>query len=355
MSILSGLKNVAKSSIIGSGIDSIKDTVEPLFGLDPNYRGTLGDQYQAYHRARLAPGPGTGTGGAPGQANDTATYGGGGGGSADPYAQYGGTAAYNQLRQGFQAQKGNIYGTANDAASNAGIGLRGSILDFVDSLRSGQRAVDNKAVQNELSRRQGQAGVMGMVGRGIQSGGVQLANKNATNSSASGALAKAYGDIGRRELTSVGNQYELGQRDVGLAQEDLEQQRASGIRRIGDSKEQIVNGIVAEARNSLAALDSQIAGASLPDRIAIEQEKQAVRDQVVGQLSQYDQLLANEAGGVRASSTEDRRGEAARLANLGTAAEDAFSYTDAVPAEFQNTGPFASNLPIFTYRGRREA
>jgi hypothetical protein len=39
-------------------------------------------------------------------------------GGTDPYAKYGGQAAYNTLKSGFDAQKANIYGSSMDAATS---------------------------------------------------------------------------------------------------------------------------------------------------------------------------------------------------------------------------------------------
>jgi hypothetical protein len=309
-----------------------------------------------------------GTTAAPASRTSGGGGGGGGGGSgqvlgantvsrvaADPYAKYGGLGEYQKLQSGFANQKNNIFGSALDAARASGGELRGSILDFVDSLRSGQQQIDQAGVNNELARRQGQQGVMGMVGRGIQSGGIQLANKNAVDSSAAEGIARAYGDIGRRQLSSVGQQYELGNRDVESQQANLDQQRNSFVdRKYGESKDRVVNNIVEQARNSLAALDASMLSASLPDRIAIEQEKNNIRNQVVGELAQYDQFLRDQVGSVHGMDQGARRAEAARLATAGVAPEESFDYTDEVPMEFQETGPFASELPIFTYRSRRQ-
>lgn len=276
-------------------------------------------------------------------------------GYTDPYAKYGGTAAYNSLVSGFDTQKQNIYGTATDAARTSGNDLRGSILDFVDTQRGTQRQIDNKAVNNELARRQGRTGILGMVGRGIQSGGVTLANKNASDSSAAGAIANAYGDIGRRNLSNVNNQYELGNRDIDVMQTNLNDQVGTFVnRKYGETKNKVVDNIVSQARNEFAALDAAMLQADLPTRIQIEQEKEAVRQRVLGELSQYDQLLRDQTASVRPTGIDERRAEATRLASLGTAPETAFNFTDEVPLGFQNTGPFAGQLPIFTFSRRRE-
>lgn len=273
----------------------------------------------------------------------------------DPYAQWGGRAAYDNLRNQYATQKSNIYGTSREAAQNAGIGYNSSILDLIDSTRSAQNKINSQGAQNELAKRQGTLGVQGMVGRGIKSGGVMLANKNASDSSASGAIARAYGDLGRRELSNVGNQYAKGNMAIQDAQVDLDQQRATGIRKIGESKQTIINSIVSDARNQLAALDAQIASASLPDRINIEQEKEAIRNEALAQLQGYDATLTSGMAGITPNTVEQRRAKALEMASAGQAPESAFQYTEQAPAQWAGSGPYATNLPIFTFkRGRSE-
>lgn len=274
--------------------------------------------------------------------------------AVDPYAKYGGQSAYNSLVNQYNTQKNNLYSTAYDAADNSGRQYGSSIIDFVDSLRSGQRNIDNMAVNNELGKLQGTRSVYDSVGRGLQSGSVMLNNKNAASSSAADALARAYGDIGRRELTSVNNDYNMGQRDIGQAQLSFDEQRASGVRKLEDSKANIVNSIVTEARGQLAALNAAAEKATLPDRVDIEREKEAIKAQVMQRLQQYDQQLSTGVGGIAATGADQRMAEANQLANAGVVGPEQFDLTTSIPAQFQGTGPFASALPIFTYRRQNE-
>jgi hypothetical protein len=146
----------------------------------------------------------------------------GGGGSPppapDPFAAWGGKAAYDSLVSGFNTQHTNINNTSTDAANTSARQINGSILDLLDSVRSGQGKINEASIQNELAKKQGFGSIMDMISHGIQSAGVTLANKNASDSSAAGAIARAYGDIGRRQNNKVNNQYELGNHNIGLQQ-----------------------------------------------------------------------------------------------------------------------------------------
>lgn len=266
----------------------------------------------------------------------------------DPYAAWGGQAAYNADIAGYNAQDQNILGSAANAATASGQQYNSSILDFLDSLTQGQNKVNNQAVQNELAKQQATQGILGMVGRGIRSGGVLLANKNASDSSAAQALADAYGQLGRQQMSGVGNQYALGQNAVDQSQQDLELQRAQGLRHLNDTKVSAINSIVNDAAQKLGDLDAQIAGANLPNRIALQQQQDQVRQNALGQLQQYDQALNSGSAGIQASSADDRRASAAGLANAGQAADTAFNYSTQAPATFQGTGPVASDIPLFS-------
>lgn len=273
----------------------------------------------------------------------------------DPYAQWGGQTAYNNLLSGFNTQKDTIYDTSISDADRAYLTRKSSILDFIQGLKDAQQGIDWKATQNELAKKQAYSSITDMVGRGLRSGGTMLANRNASDSSAAEALARAYGNIGSRQLAAAGNQYALENKGIEMAQQQLGTQRATGLRKFEEDKTIKVNEIVTAAKRQLAALDADMTQADMAGRISIEQEKQRIREKVLDTLSQYDQELAAQAGAVAPSSVEDRRQEAFKLANAGYGAENPFSFTGEIPAEFQGTGPLANSLPIYTYpRFRRE-
>lgn len=273
----------------------------------------------------------------------------------DPYAQWGGQAKYNTLVNDFNKQKSNIYGSATDSANAINSQMGRSIADFLDSQRIAQSGIDSNAAKNYLAKQQGVAGIMGSVGRGIRSSGVMLANKNAGNSSAAGAIANAYGDQGRRQMAGVGNQFELGKQDIQTAQDNYNVQRASGVRNLQGTKQDKINELVLGARDKFAQLDAAMANASLPGRIAIDQEREKVRQQVVGQLQGLDAQLNSGIASIQAQSEDQRMEEASRLGKEGRdLGADAFQYSTEIPLEQQNTGPFASELPLFSLnRGKR--
>lgn len=273
----------------------------------------------------------------------------------DPYAQWGGQQNYNNLISGFNTQKDTVRSSALDSASNWGLGYGLSIRDLISSLTNSQRGIDKAGVQNELAKKSGTQGVQNMVGRGLKQAGTMLAQKNATNSSASEAVSRAYGDLGRQQLSKVGGQYAAGLADIQEKQNELVEQQGLGVSKLQVGKEQFINSTVADAQNKLAALDAQIAGANLPNRIAIEQEKNNIRAEALARLQAYDAQLSSGVAGIKPTSVDERRSAALQQMNAGVAPETAFDYTTEAPAQFQGTGPYSGSIPLFTMpRNRRE-
>lgn len=257
-------------------------------------------------------------------------------------------------RNGIMDEKSGYINSVNDQVGMYGTRYGNSITDYLDQMRSGQSNIDTAGAKNELAKMQGVSGIQGMVGRGIKSTGVMLGNRNAGDSSAAGALASAYGELGQRQMANVGNQYEMGNMDVQNQQTQFDMSKGKGRRDIELGKQEFVTNLVNEAQSTLASLNARLADASLPDRIAIEQEKQAIRDRANTALQQFDQNLATGYDSVQASSQNQRRTMANNLQTKGTdLGAGAFNFTQQAPMSFQGNGPSGGNLPLFTMPRRR--
>ena len=286
---------------------------------------------------------------------------GGGGGTATNNANtgywvggtnYGSAAGYqtavaqNQARDSFN-QGRNVYtDSINQRVGNESQGYQRSVQDWATGVTQKQQGIDTAGINADMAKTQGMRGIMDMVGNGIQSAGVMLGNRNAGSSSAAGAIANAYGKLGSKQASSVGNQYAQAQNQIGLEQANLEAAKALQVSRFGEDKINIVNNIINDAQKQIAALNEAAAGASISDRMDIEAEKTRLRDTANAQLKAYDSEMSKAKG---AQTDDQRRNEAQRLLALGTAPTTQFNYSTEAPAQFQNTGPFASSMPLYTY------
>ena len=292
------------------------------------------------------------------QAGGFAVASGNNGGVATPtvdhtYDQWGGKSGYDQARGDWGASRDSTMGSINTGIDNNAIEYHSGILDFISGLDKARRGITGKAVANEQNRIVGKRGVLDMVGTGLKSAGVTLSNKNSSHSSAGEAFADAYSKVGQREMGKVGNQYEMGNNEINNLELDFQDQQATGMRKIGESKNVRVNNIITDAADAIGRLNAAAAGASLPDRINIENEKNRIRGEATARLQAFDSELTAGTQRNGAVGRDANRATATTNANAGLTTDNPFNYTTETPAQFQNTGPFASELPIFTMPGSR--
>jgi hypothetical protein len=269
----------------------------------------------------------------------------------DPYAStvFGSTANFNRVRGDWMGQKDATFKSIQDRIGRDYDAFNSSVLDFDNDVQHGQSKINNMYVQNELAGVQGKRGVLDMVGTGVKSAGITLANRpGASTSSATDGVARAYGEIGQKEMTKVGNQYALGKGEVDMAQADFLNEIGVDVRHLKENKNRIVNDIASEAAQKVAALNAAAAGASLEDRLNIESEKERVRNEAMGKLSTLDGAIASAESKAKPSSQKDWMQKATEMANAGVAGADQFNYTSQTPTQFSGSGPFAGELPIFT-------
>lgn len=295
--------------------------------------------------------PGSGVGGAWGFTSDAGPS----QADLDAQARAAEDARINTLREGFNTQKQGIFDSINQWGDNTAARYGLDVQDFGNKLKSGQDALNLRGANNEAGRIQGTAGILGMIGRGVKSAGTYLGGRNAGSSSAAGEIARAYGDVGRRQMSSVGNQYAAAEAQRGVDQSTFNDEATLGVDRFKQNMDNEINAQVASAQSALTDLDVAMQNASLPDRIAIDQEKNRIKSELIAKLQTFDQQARDARTNARATDVNQNRGTAQSNLAQGQAPADMFSFTDQAPLEMQNSGPSASGLPIYTNNKRRLA
>jgi len=253
-----------------------------------------------------------------------------------------------RMRAGFNTQHDVLNSSFGARGEQLGKDYNQGILGFLDNLRAGQLTIDNSGVQNELSRRQGYTGILDMVGQGINSGRIMLANKNAGNSSASDALARAYASMGTRQNANNVGQYIQGENSIAQAQNAFDIQGASGLRTLTANKERDVTTLVSDAQSALASLDAAMVNANIPDRIDIQTEKERIKQDTLAKLAQYDSSLTTSREAIKPSSSDTRRAEGRRLADAGRAPNNPFDFLDIPNSQFESNLT-DNGLPLFQF------
>lgn len=258
-------------------------------------------------------------------------------------------AAQSSARNSFNQGRSNILQDIQNSAGNFLKTGRNNILDFIEGLRTNQQGVDIQRANAVLGKNQSLKGIQNMVGQGIRSFGVNLANRNAGDSSAAMAGAQAYGRMGNQQAQDVNQQYGLTNANLDVTQQGIDTSRESGLRKFDTEKDQTINNLTNYAQQQFATLNSQAEGAGIMDRIAIEQEKENIKNQLIQQLAELD--ARGQSASVNPMDQMAIQNKAAELGQLGQGGTQ-FDFTSATPTQLQ-TGAQLGQLPIFSNRRKR--
>lgn len=269
----------------------------------------------------------------------------------DPYAQWGGQGQFNAYNDQYRSGIANVGVGARDAFGGLHSQLQGNAEGLYNSLLTGQQGIDTSRANNELNRMNGIQDIVGYVRNGIRQGFSRLAQGNAVDSSAAGALGSAYSQLGNSKARGVNNQAAIQSNTLDQQQSALNRQRDQGVNDFHRTRDQAVNAIGADVRGKLAALDQTAAGLSLPDRISIDQEKQRIVNEGLQGLSDVDSWLQNQLATVNPQTQDQVIAAANNLRTLGTGTGTPFD-TGQFDQQ-QVVGPSVDQLPIFVSRRRR--
>ena len=255
-----------------------------------------------------------------------------------------------QARNSFNQGRTNILSDIQNSAGNYLQTGRNSILDFVEGLRSQQQGVDTQRANAVLGKRNAASGIQSMVGQGIRSFGVNLANRNAGDSSAALAGAQAYGRMGNQQMQDVNQQYGLTNANLDMTQQGIDTSRESGLRKFDTEKDQTINSLTNYAQQQFATLNQAAEGAGIMDRIAIEQEKENIKNDLIQKLAALD--ARGQSASVRPMDQMGIQNKAQELSQLGQGGTQ-FDFTGTAPTQLQTGSPLGQ-LPIFSNRRRRD-
>lgn len=268
--------------------------------------------------------------------------GGGGGGTSsptytapapppDPYARWGGYAGYQAAENNYNQTKNLTYGSIEDAIDDTVLGTKSSILDFITSYGQEQKAINKRAVRNELTREQKRWGILDMVGQGLRNGQVMLNNANASSSSAGEQIARAYGRMGQKQMTQANLDYNLGAEDIADAQEALGINLETFRRKYGEDKTMAANKIVQNAVGSLSSLDQLALTGGVGGRINVEAEKVRIRNQALAELGALDTVFNEGVAKVKPADRATNRKEAHQLLGGGYVPENQLGFDTTLP------------------------
>lgn len=207
-----------------------------------------------------------------------------------------------------------------DAAEQQGIDVRNKyqadVQKFLATIQNGQDDINSGRANNALNLRRSMSNIAAGIRQGIKSGGVQLANMNATDSGAADAMARAYATMGNQQAGDANNEAALKTAEFDVNQTKLNRDRDEGIAGFDRERDAEVSRIRGDLRNKLAALDAQGEAEGVTGIVDMGIVN-AVVNEAVARLAAVDKMRGQRLGGVKALSANQVNQRAAEMDAAG--------------------------------------
>ena len=270
--------------------------------------------------------------------------------TVDPYARWGG-------QSGYAAQKSSFDASANSVAGGARTGF-GDVVNeydtknktFVTDQKEGQDAINRGKATNQLNFRRSMQNIVKGVQNGVRSGGVALANMNASDSGAADALARAYAKVGNEQSSEVAGETAMQFEELQRQQGQLQKNREDTGTEFETWKATETSRIRQDFSDKMALLQAQAQEKGMSvDTSMVDQ----ITNDAIARLSQIDQQRQQGIAGVQSWTPEQIMAEAIRLDQLGQGSNPFKVAAPEVSYGSNRMGAPMSQMPIYM-RGRED-
>jgi hypothetical protein len=250
----------------------------------------------------------------------------------------------NAAVSGIQTGEGQAFSDASTTFQN-------QANPFLNDARASQTSINQGMEDASLNRLSSIHSLLDTIRQGIQSFGIGLANRNASDSGASEAGAKAYARQGEKGYGQIQQGFTLDTRNLKTKQDNLNASTGETGRQLHGFISDSINRISNDTQMRLEQLGADAAYAGLsPVDVA------GIRSNIItggqAKLQALDSWLSNQMGTIKPESADSAEQTAAKLFAAGTPAPGSYDFSIASPnwsgAPISQTAP----LPIFT--GRRD-
>lgn len=217
----------------------------------------------------------------------------------------------------------------------------------VQQIQAGQDAINSTRENTALNLRRGMSGIVNSVRQGVKSGGVQLANMNASDSGAAEALARAYAELGNKQTISVRDQAATENRGTDVQQKALTLQEQNALADFNQYRTTETDRISNDLYNQLRVLDANASAQGVSGRVDFSVRDKLIND-AIAKLNDIDKSTQSSLAGTVAETPDQIAAAAARLDAAGAQGGNPFSVAPASNAV--STSPAYSStggLPIY--------
>lgn len=259
------------------------------------------------------------------------------------------------IRNNLQVSQDSAVSGARQGVNDTALSYKNSSNEFLNGIQTGQEAINQQGVNNALNLRRAISSIGQNIKTGLRSGGVTLANMNASDSGASDALARAYAENGALQFSDANNEAGLTEQQIGLDQLKLNKDKEMGVTRLNDFTTNETARIRSDLFDKLNILNTQanndgaggIINTSLADQIVAE---------ALAKLQETDAQRNSTLGGVKGLTREEINALAMQKEQAGLVGTNPFAVPEGAQLTRAGgpTGAPISQLPIFARTKNKE-
>lgn len=255
------------------------------------------------------------------------------------------------IRRNLAVSQSGAEAGARQSVTDTAAGYDSASSDFLSKIRTGQEDINTGRTNNALGLRRTISNIANGIRQGLRSGGVTLANMNASDSGAAEAMARAYADTGNAQWMDANNQAELKNQELETGQVRLNRDKEEGLRRLSEYVPRETGRIRGDLFNKLQVLDTQAQNSGVAGAVDMGIVERVIAE-AIAQLSQVDARRNAGLGEVRGLTADEINQKAAQMDIAGMNGVSPFAIPEGASLSMAGGGQGApiSQLPIFVKR-----
>lgn len=265
-------------------------------------------------------------------------------------------AKQNQVRSNIQATQQGYTDAARQGITDTANKYRNDVNAALNQYEDGVATVNTGKTNNALNLRRSMAGIANGVRTGLKSGGVTLANMNATDSGAADAMARAYAEMGNQQSGDANNEATLKENELNTNLATLNRNKDQTIGALDAQREAEKERVRGDFHTKLALLDQSGQADGVTGAVNMDLVNQ-ILNEAVSRLSEIDNGKNARLSGIRGLDADEVNRKAAEMDAAGREGTSPFSAgNDGISFTGQDSikGANISQLPIFARKQDQE-
>lgn len=258
------------------------------------------------------------------------------------FSSSGAAAANNQKIDAARVSREGIEAGGRTSVDALEAGYGDKVRTFTRGIETGEQNINEGRVNNALNLRRSIAAIAGDIRQGMRSTSTLLGNKNAGDSGASDAAAKAYSRLGNKQVGGARNSAALKTGELDTQQGQLDKEKEDNLQSLNTYLNAEINRISEDVWAKLNALNASTGISGAVDMSG----RDKIVQNAVARLHALNLMKDQRLAAARPLTAEEIQAEAVKRDAAGAASEPLYPTDGVTYAAEPAGGAPISQLPV---------